>query len=88
MKRAFVILLKFYPYDFRAAFAAEMLAAFEETGAGWREFPGLAAGAAREWIAKWTSDKYVRGRALPDVRMMRPAGISKEVWFARCSPDI
>ena len=89
MRRAFRILLKLYPYDFRAVFAAEMMAAAETDGLmPLAELTGLAIGAAREWFAKLSSGKYVRGRTLPDVRMMRPAGISKEIWFARCSPDI
>ena len=89
MMRAYRMLLKLYPYDFRAAFAAEMMATVESNGRiSLTELTGLAIGAAREWLAKLTTDKCVRGRTLPDVRMMRPAGISKEIWFARCSPDI
>ena len=42
----------------------------------------LAAGAAAEWAAKLTTEPSVRGRSLPDVRMMRPAGVPREVWFA------
>jgi len=83
------MLLKLYPYDFRAAFAAEMMATVESNRRmPLAELTGLAIGAAREWLGKLTTDKYVRGRTMPDVRMMRPAGISKEIWFARCSPDI
>jgi hypothetical protein len=84
MKRA-------YPYDFRAAFEAEMLTAFAKKRAERRraELAGLLAGAAAEWIAKLTSDPSVRGRILPDIRMMRPAGMPREVWFGRtqCSSD-
>jgi hypothetical protein len=83
MKRAYRGLLKVYPYDFRAAFEAEMLAAFDRTSPDRcrAELAGLAIGAAREWIAKLTSDPSVRGRSLPDVRIMRPAGMPREVWF-------
>ena len=91
MISAYRALLGLYPYDFRAAFAAEMLAGFakddaEHCGA---ELAGLLAGAAAEWIAKLTSDPAVRARTLPDLRMMRPAGMPREVWFARaeCSSD-
>ena len=90
MKRAYRALLKLYPYDFRSAFAAEMMAALETNGN--RRAPELAsliAGAAAEWLAKLTTDQYVRGRVLPDIRRMRPAGMPRELWFARaaCSPD-
>jgi hypothetical protein len=89
MKRAYRQLLTLYPYDFRAAFAAEMMATVETNGRMLvAELAGLSIGAAREWFAKLTTNEYVRGRTLPDVRMMRPAGISREIWFARCSPDI
>lgn len=91
MNRAYRALLKLYPYDFRAAFEPEMLAAFARPGGDRRraELTGLLAGAAIEWIAKLTSDPSVRGRTLPDVRMMRPAGMPRDVWFGRteCSPD-
>jgi hypothetical protein len=91
VKRAYRTLLWLYPYDFRAAFAAEMLAAFARTGAERRgaELAGLLTGAAAEWIAKLTSDRLVRGRSLPDLRMMRPAGMPRELWFGwpECSSD-
>jgi hypothetical protein len=91
VKRAYRALLGLYPYDFRAAFAAEMWAACETAGAQRRaaEFAGLMAGAAAEWIAKFTSDRSARARNLPDLRMMRPAGMPREVWFGRigCSSD-
>jgi len=34
-----------------------------------------------EWIAKLTTTSSVRGRSVPDLRMMRPAGVPKEMWF-------
>jgi hypothetical protein len=43
---------------------------------------GLAEGAVSESIAKLTTDKSIRGRALPDLMMMRPAGVTREVHFA------
>jgi len=89
--RTYQALLNLYPYDFRAAFAAEMLAAFaggpaERRGA---ELAGLLTGAASEWIVKLTSDSAVRARTLPDLRMMRPAGMPRELWFGHipCSSD-
>jgi hypothetical protein len=95
MKRVYKALLHLYPYDFRAWFAGEMLAAFEksaeESSASGRalyvrfwlaELGALAGGAAAEWIAKWTGDTLSRARCLPDWRMMRPVGIPREVWFA------
>jgi hypothetical protein len=79
-------LLHFYPRDYCDAFAGEMLEAFESAAAERRhvgsEFAGLLSGAAKEWIAKLTTDRAVRGRCLPDLRMMRPAGASKEAWFS------
>jgi hypothetical protein len=54
-----------------------------------RELRGLAWGCIAEWIAKWTTDAAVRGRALPDLRMMRPVGVSQCDWFEAtpCSSD-
>jgi hypothetical protein len=88
MKRAYRMLLRLYPADYRAMFAAEMSRSFdrlaeEPRGDLGREFRGVIAGAAREWIAKWTTDAAVRGRALPDLRMMRPVGVTKELWYGR-----
>jgi len=85
VKRAYRALLGLYPYDFRAAFGAEMLAACGRVDAGHPavELAGLLTGAATEWIAKLTCDPSVRGRTLPDLRMMRPAGMPRELWFGR-----
>jgi hypothetical protein len=92
---AYRTLLRLYPQDYRSGFAAEMLDAFEKAAEEHRgqggpalvrfilaEWIGLAAGAAAEWIAKWTTDSSVRGRCLPDIRMMRPPDIPRESWFA------
>ncbi len=90
-RRVYRTFLKLYPWDYRAAFAWEMLAAFERNRTRvFSECAGLVIGACREWIAKLTTDRAVRGRTLPDIRMMRPAGISREVWFRSggCSSDI
>jgi len=46
------------------------------------ELLGLANGTVSEWIAKLTTDKSVRGRVLPDLVMMRPPGVTREVHFA------
>lgn len=86
MKRAYRTILRLYPADYRAMFAAEMAGAFdllveERRARPVREFSGAIAGAARDWVAKWTTDAAVRGRALPDLRMMRPVGVTKEQWF-------
>jgi len=91
MKQAYEALLRLYPHDFRAAFAAEMLETFARVDAERRpaELAGLLTGAAAEWVAKLTSDSSVRGRTLPDLRMMRPAGMPRKLWFGRieCSSD-
>ena len=79
-----------YPYDYRVAVAREMLEVFERSARERVavEVVGLAAGAGREWIGKLTTDPWIRGRSLPDLRKMRLAVISKEEGFSRCSSDI
>src|SRR5262245_56448703 len=67
MKRAYDILLRLYPADYRALFAAEMSIAFEEAAVerherGWAvfarfalaELSSLVIGAGAEWGAKFT----------------------------------
>ena len=96
-------LLRLYPRDYRARFAAEMLKAFEVTASErgrdrghfiFSEMIGLVAGAGSEWIAKLTTDASLRGRTLPDLVKMRPPGVPRELhyWQAgdrppACSPD-
>jgi hypothetical protein len=46
------------------------------------EFIGLLSGVGAEWIARLTTDSSVRSRCLPDLRMMRPPGVPRELWFA------
>lgn len=95
MKKAYSFLLSLYPRDYRAMFAREMRNAFEitadEKGAAGHvallrfvsaELIGLVKGAVSEWIAKLTTDKSIRGRVLPDLVMMRPPGVTREVHFA------
>jgi hypothetical protein len=95
MKRAYELLLRLYPRDYRAMFATAMLSAFEDAsaerrGQGWRvyapfaiaELMGLAMGAGIEWIAKLTTDASVRGRSLPDRLLMRPPEVSWDAHFA------
>jgi hypothetical protein len=71
MKRAYLILLGFYPAEYRALFEGEMLALFEEAAAEQRgraaffgfcirELAGLVWGGCFEWIAKWgRPDRYL-----------------------------
>lgn len=93
--RVYRMLLLLYPGDYRALFAAGMWNTFAKVAAERRgkgravflrfalaEFIGLMIGAGAEWIAKLTTDPSARGRLLPDLRMMRPAGVSRELWFA------
>jgi hypothetical protein len=101
VERIYRSLLQLYPFDFRLWFGAEMIRAF--TAGQHRqgflarlrfllpELASLVSGAATEWFAKWTADPVVRARTMPDWRMMRPAGISKQDWFGAtrrpCSLD-
>jgi hypothetical protein len=102
MKSAYNALLRLYPRDYRAMFAKEMRRAFDITSAehrgDWvfitRELTGLAQGALSEWFAKLTTDQTARGRVLPDIVLMRPPGVPREIHFAagvldddRCSSD-
>ena len=93
--RAYRILLRLYPYDYKERFAAEMLNTFEQRAEERRrqsraaflrclaaELLGTLSNAGLEWIAKLTTDSAVRGRCLPDLRMMRPPGVARELWFA------
>lgn len=91
MIRIYVAMLRLYPRDYRAMFAREMRNAFEVTAHEMKadvirfvaaELIGLIRGALLEWIAKLTTDRTIRGRALPDLVMMRPPGVTREVHFA------
>jgi len=88
-------LLRLYPEDYRLFFAAEMLGAFgrasEEQRARGRlaygrfvcaELVALALSVPVEWMAKVSTSSSIRARSLPDLRMMRPAGVPRELWFA------
>jgi hypothetical protein len=71
MKRIYLMLLGFYPAEYRALFEVEMLALFEEAAAerrgraayfgfSVRELAGLVWGGGFEWIAKWgRPDRYL-----------------------------
>ena len=82
MRRIYLAALRLYPYDYRSRFGAEMAATFQPARP-FRELGGLLLGAAREWIDKRSTPAWIRGRHLPDVRMMRPAGVSKQDWFGQ-----
>ena len=85
MARVFRLILGLYPYDFRARFEAEMLSAFKHHrhASVAQELAWLCLGAAREHVAKWTTPNHIRGRHLSDLRMMRPAGVTREMWFGK-----
>jgi hypothetical protein len=87
--------LRLYPWDYSNAFSADMTAAFDQACEERRrrgrrhfvrfatnELAGLIWGAQKEWLAKLTTHEAVRGRSLPDLRMMRPVGVTRELWFA------
>jgi hypothetical protein len=101
MKRAYEMLLRLYPRDYRESFASEMSSAFEEASRdrrarGWgayarfaiTELAGLAMGAGMEWKAKLTTDASVRGRRLPDRMLMRPSGVSWEAHYGSASRHV
>jgi len=101
MGTAYRSLLRLYPRDFRTWFGEEMSAAFEARAKecrahGWavflgfacRELAGVLKGAAAEWSARSTTDPAVRARSVPDLRLMRPCGITREAWFARVCVDV
>src|SRR5262245_53147718 len=75
-------IIRLYPKDFQYRFAGEMQTAFAARlnerpkhafaiCYAFKEVAGAVAGAAREWIAKMTTDRSIRSRHLPDLRMMR-----------------
>ena len=99
-KSLYVFLLRLYPRDFAVAFAAEMLRCFQKayreshrrgprylTRFVLQETSGLLVGAALEWFAKLTTNERVRGRCLPDLRFMRPAGVDWNAWFRNTKGD-
>lgn len=101
IKPIYKVLLRLYPWDYTTAFASEMLSTFheaseEERKRGWNsfarflltEFFGLMMGVGAEWLAKLTTDESVRGRRLPDVRMMRPSKVTQELWFAGVGAEV
>lgn len=98
MKRVYQAILRLYPYDYRASFTSEMTAAFDQTALDRRaqglsaylrfcfaELTNLAFATSQEWMAKLTTAKMIRARTLPDLRMMRPPGVSREEHFARAA---
>lgn len=94
-KPVYRALLRLYPSDYRLFFAAEMLDAFGRAAEEQRALGGLAYGrfvgvelvaltlsVPLEWMAKLSTSRSIRARSLPDLRMMRPAGVPRELWFA------
>ncbi len=95
MKAAYRALLRLFPADYRLFFEDEMLDAFGRASQEQRargpfaycrfvstELAGLVLSAPIEWIAKATTSSSIRARSFPDLRMMRPAGVPRELWFA------
>src|SRR6476620_3423434 len=86
-------LLQMYPKDYQFQFESEMREAFKlaaqehQDQDGTRlifarfvlaEFAGLIRGACVEWCAKFTTDRSVRARYLPDLRMMPLPWVSSQ----------
>jgi hypothetical protein len=88
--RVYGTALQLYPADYRVRFAAEMRAMFREALAERShtvrftiaECGSVVLGAGREWLSKLTTDAAVRGRTLPDCRVMRPVGVTPQEWAA------
>jgi len=97
MKRAYYVLLRLYPRDYRALLAREMQIAFQAAAEElsrnaylrfcFTEFGGLLMGALAEWVAKLTTDSAIRGRTLPDRMLMRPPGVCWKTHYAGNFPD-
>ena len=78
MRQMYQAVLLFYPREYRATFAAEMLDTFECAAASWRkrgrgafagfvarELIGLFGGLFTEWTAKWaTGERYITTHCL------------------------
>ena len=97
-ERVYACVLHLYPADYRSRFSAEMQTTFRQVlgeGRVARAFAGIAlaeiatllCAVAGEWVAKLTSDRTIRGRRLPDCRMMRPPGVTREQWAAGLDSD-
>jgi hypothetical protein len=95
LARAYALGLRLFPADYRAALADQMLRTFDEAACDLgrmrapaavrfvaREFVSLFRAIGEEWFVKLTSDAAARGRCLPDCRMMRPPGVTREQWSA------
>ena len=88
--RVYGTALRLYPADYRVRFAPEMHLMFREALAERRhavrftiaECGSVVLGAGREWLSKLTTDAAVRGRTLPDCRVMRPVGVTPQEWAA------
>lgn len=100
MRRAYETLIRLYPRDFRASFTSEMLTAFDSSAMehrshGQSAYVRFALGelisvlfcAAKEWVAKLTTDPSLRGRTLPDRLMMRPPGVPWEAYYGAALVD-
>lgn len=100
MRRAYELLLRLYPRDFRASFTSEMLTAFDIAAGDRRtqgqsayirfalmELIGVVMGAGKEWLAKLSTDSSLRARSLPDRLMMRPPGVPWEAYYGDALVD-
>jgi hypothetical protein len=99
------MLLQIYPKDYQFQFELEMREAFQLAVQEhhdcsrlifarfvFAEFAGLIRGACAEWCEKFTTDRSVRARYLPDLRMMPLPWVPSQSRAAllrklRCSSD-
>ena len=87
-KRTYRYLVRLYPKDFQYGFSTEMFETFDQAideRRGLQVIPfvlreawACMRGAYLEWIAKLTTDKSIRTRYLPDLRMMPLPWVSRE----------
>ena len=89
MRQMYFWLLRFYPPEYCAAFAGQMLAAFDESAAEYKqkgagtyvcfavgELFSLAIGAAREWMVKSTTTAIAREGVLADLGERLPSPVT------------
>jgi len=65
-----------------------MITVQDESGGGFGELAGLIAGAVREWIAKWITNPAIRARLMPDWRLLRPVGVTRQDYWGAAPAEL